>query len=198
MQTSNPHFWDQLYSNAPYMFGEEPNAYFAQKLATIPKGKLLLPGDGEGRNAVYSALQGWEVHAFDLSEIGKQKADQLASKNGVEINFQVTDVRELEFPAESFDAMGLVFAHFNPEVRRKYHKQLLSYLKPGGYIILEGFARPEGSLIDIRFNLEELKEDFNGLEFIEFEKTITHLNEGMVIQGENKVVRVFARKPLDR
>lgn len=194
MQTDNPEFWNQLYNNTPYMFGEEPNAYLVEKLASIPKGRILLPGDGEGRNAVYCAKLGWEVFAFDLSEIGRQKANALAIKNNVSIHFETADVADANYPEAFFDVIALIFAHFSPETRRQYHRQLLSYLKPGGFVILEGFSRANNEWTDIRFNLKELKDDFESLELIELEETVAHLHEGMVIQGENEVLRLFGKK----
>lgn len=195
MQSDNPIFWNQLYSNPHYMFGENPNEYLVDKLATLPAGKILLPGDGEGRNAVYCAQQDWETHAFDISEIGKIKADALAQKNQVSIHFEVSNVPELNYPSQSFDAIALIFCHFTPETRRDYHQKLLTYLKPGGFVILEGFSRSDSELMDIRFNLNELKKDFESLEMIESNDFYHLLHEGMVIQGEQKVIQLFARKP---
>lgn len=194
MNTDYPPFWDQLYNNASYVFGEEPNDYLAQQLATFPKGKILLPGDGEGRNAVYCAKQGWDVFAFDLSEIGKQKALSLARRNKVTIHVEVVDVCEIHFPNAYFDVIGLIFAHFTPEKRRNHHRQLLHYLKPNGYIVLEGFARNDNEQEDIRFNLNEIKEDFPDVEWIECKTETVVLHEGQMIQGENKVVRALGKK----
>lgn len=194
MQTNNPEFWNQLYEPSQYMFGEEPNAYLKSKIADLKPGKVLLPGDGEGRNAVYCAGLGWEVSAFDLSEVGKLKADELAEKNHVQIDFKVGDVEELTYEKESFDVLVSIFCHFMPEQRRHYHQILTSYLKPKGALILEGFSRPAGIGADIRFDLEELKEDFKEFDFVECRTEIVNSNEGFVIRGRNEVVRIFAFK----
>ena len=48
--------WDKRYSTAVYAYGEEPNAFFKEKLDSQNlEGSILLPAEGEGRNAVYAA-----------------------------------------------------------------------------------------------------------------------------------------------
>ena len=75
MSDLKSNFWDERYSSKEYVYGVEPNQFFKQVLDKIPiPGKLLLPGEGEGRNAVYAAKMGWHVDAFDQSSEGKLKA----------------------------------------------------------------------------------------------------------------------------
>jgi len=75
-------FWDHRYSENEYAYGTEPNSYFKAFIDTHLPGKVLLPGEGEGRNAVYAALKGWEVTAIDQSIEGLKKATALAEKKG--------------------------------------------------------------------------------------------------------------------
>lgn len=194
MQTNNPEIWDQLYSNEDYVFSTSPNIYLASKLALLPPGKLLLPGDGEGRNAVYAAQNGWEVDAFDLSEVGMEKALNLAKRNKVPVHFSVSDVNSFEFSTHSYDALGLVFVHFMPEERRVLHQKLSQALKKGGYLILTGFSRLVGVPANITFELSEIREDFKDFEWIECKKEVEVLNEGRMIQGVGEVVKIFAKK----
>jgi hypothetical protein len=58
-------FWNARYSAAEYAYGTEPNAFFKAQLDQLTPGRLLLPAEGEGRNAVYAAKKGWEVAAFE-------------------------------------------------------------------------------------------------------------------------------------
>lgn len=77
--------WNERYGKEEYVYGEEPNVFFAAQLTKLQNGVIILPCEGEGRNAVYAASQGWKVNAFDTSEAGKTKAIQLASNKGVTI-----------------------------------------------------------------------------------------------------------------
>ena len=79
-------FWNERYYENGYAYGEEANIFFKEELLKLKPGNILLPAEGEGRNAVFAAKQGWEVEAFDISDVGKEKAIQLARKNGVNIS----------------------------------------------------------------------------------------------------------------
>ena len=60
--------WNERYSADEYAYGTSPNEFFRKNIEQLPPGKILLPGDGEGRNAVYAAALGWDVTAFDMSD----------------------------------------------------------------------------------------------------------------------------------
>ena len=72
-------FWDDRYSSETYVYGKEANVFFAARLNGEKPGSLLLPGEGEGRNAVHAARMGWQVDAFDQSRVGQEKALALAA-----------------------------------------------------------------------------------------------------------------------
>lgn len=104
--------WNERYAQKEYFYGEEPNVFFAEQLEKIKHGKIILPCEGEGRNAVYAASCGWEVEAFDSSEAGKPKAMQLASRKGLTINYAIEDATTVNYPKNSFDVVAFIFAHF--------------------------------------------------------------------------------------
>ena len=52
-------FWNERYSQEAYAYGTEPNAFFKSRIDQLSPGKLLLPAEGEGRNAVYAATKGF-------------------------------------------------------------------------------------------------------------------------------------------
>ena len=60
-------FWDQRFSDREFVYGKEPNQYYKEKMDKLPKEKIILPGDGEGRNSVYAASKGWQADAIDFS-----------------------------------------------------------------------------------------------------------------------------------
>ena len=67
-------FWNERYADSQYAYGTEPNAFFKSQIDQRPAGRILLPAEGEGRNAVYAATLGWDVYAFDFSTKAKEKA----------------------------------------------------------------------------------------------------------------------------
>lgn len=199
-------FWDQRYSQPDFAYGTMPNEYLKSKLLSLSPGRILLPAEGEGRNAVFAAKLGWDVFAFDISVEGKKKAEKLALTNGVMIDYQVLDLESVDYPVNYFDAIAFTYTHFPESKRRLYHQKLSAYLKKGGVLILECFSKNHvnfqkdnphaGGPKDesMLFDLEEIKEDFKGFEFIEAYETETELTEGLYHVGKASVVRVFARK----
>ena len=101
-------FWNERYVSKEYVYGKEPNTFFKdfinQKLR-VP-GKLLLPAEGEGRNAVFAALNGYQVTAFDFSTDAKNKAQLLASEQNVSIEYLTSDISSFDFTPETFDVAG--------------------------------------------------------------------------------------------
>ena len=119
-------FWNERYSQEPMAYGSEPNVFLREQLQQLEPGKLLLPAEGEGRNAVYAALKGWHVSAFDFSEAGYKKAMALAEQRGVTINYQVTDAAQFTCEPESLDAVALIYAHFPPALRQEMHQKVMT------------------------------------------------------------------------
>src|SRR4030066_1314218 len=107
-------FWNERYGNQEYIYGKTPNVFFAEQLESLKPGEILLPCEGEGRNAVFAALKGWQTRAFDTSEAGKIKAEKLAAENNVDIDYLIDDALTVQYPPNSFDAVAFIYAHFPP------------------------------------------------------------------------------------
>jgi SAM-dependent methyltransferase len=196
-------YWDERYSATEYAFGTEPNEFFNEELDKLQPGTLLLPADGEGRNAVYAAGNGWQVTAFDQSTEAKRKAVKLAKIKETTIDFIISDMDDISFPDVYFDAIGIIYIHFLLEKRKTYHRKLLKYLKPGGIIILECFSKEQlrnssGGPKDESMLLSKgvIEEDFFDLDIIKLDQKIITLTEGLFHQGEASVIRFVARKPI--
>ena len=91
-------FWDQRYSEPGFAYGREPNGFFRMLIDEMLPGKLLLPGEGEGRNAVYAAGKGWDVTAFYQSSVARDKALEWADSLGLKIDYRQTASRRIIIP----------------------------------------------------------------------------------------------------
>ncbi len=195
--------WDKRYSDQNYVYGKEPNAFFSTQMNRLTPGFLLLPGEGEGRNAVYAAEKGWEVEAFDQSFPGYEKAVDLASEKKVRINYQVCQLEDYSFKSEFYDLAGLIFFHLEHPARKYLHQRIFESLKPGGTLVLEAFhkdqlGRDTGGPRSLEMLVDEeiLSDDFVAFETLILEKMVRKLNEGPFHQGEASVVRFVGKKPL--
>jgi 2-polyprenyl-3-methyl-5-hydroxy-6-metoxy-1,4-benzoquinol methylase len=194
-------FWDKRYSEKNFAYGKKPNQYFKQKIDELKPGKLLLPGEGQGRNAVYAAKLGWRVTAIDLSEAAKQRALEFAKENNVKIEYYVTPLEKFNFSENEFDAAALVFTHFPPGVRYEIHSLIIKSLKPGGVLIIEAFSKKQinntsGGPKDLASlnSINELSEDFKDLNILESIEMQVNLNEGPYHQGKADVIRMIVKK----
>ena len=63
--------WDERFSGEHYVFGEKPNAFLVRHASLLASGaRVLVPGDGEGRNGVWLARTGMDVLSVDSSAVG--------------------------------------------------------------------------------------------------------------------------------
>jgi SAM-dependent methyltransferase len=194
-------FWNDRYAEREYVYGEDPNIFFAEQLKSLKPGVIILPCEGEGRNAVFAANNGWKVFAFDSSEEGKAKAVRLAEKKGALIDYLIGDAKEINYSDDSADVVALIYAHLPPEVRKPLHQKAVQWLKPGGRVILEAFnpaqlGNTSGGPKDVSFLYTEniLKQDFEGMQ-IEFTQTLqTTLNEGKYHEGKADIIQLIGIK----
>jgi SAM-dependent methyltransferase len=194
-------FWDKRYSEENFAYGKEPNVYFKQKIDGLKPGKLLLPGEGQGRNAVYAAKLGWQVTAIDLSSAAKQRALKLAEENNVKIEYYVTSLEEFDFPENEYDAAALVFTHFPPETRNKIHSLIIISLKPGGVLIIDAFSKKQinnssGGPKDLAalYSIDDLSNEFKEMDVLESYETQVNLGEGTYHRGKADVIRMVLKK----
>lgn len=200
-------FWEQRYGQKEYAYGTEPNQYFKEALDTLTPGKILMAAEGEGRNAVYAATQGWEVVAYDWIENAQRKAHKLASKYGVQIEYHLASLNELHFQEHTFDALALIYVHFPKQIRLQNHQKLYQWLKPGGHLIIEAFSKSHLSFskknpavggpkeLSQLYSLD-VGEDFENSSIIKLTEDKIQLNEGIYHQGQAQVIRLFASKHL--
>jgi SAM-dependent methyltransferase len=193
--------WNERFAKEEFAYGKEPNQFFKEEIDKLNPGRLLLFGEGEGRNGVYAAKLGWQVDAVDWSEEGKKKAEKLASENAVSINYTVIDLAGYSPKENYYDAVGLIFLHLPPELREEVHRKAVSSLKNGGVVILESFSKEQLSNSsggpknpDLLHSLEEIFSDFADLEIISFSKEKIKLDENTHHNGIADVIRYVGIK----
>jgi len=199
-------FWNTRYSEKEYAYGENPNAFFAEKISELQPLSLLLPAEGEGRNAVFAAKLGWDVTSFDYSNEGKTKALRLAEKEQVSLHYIVSSLEEMTFDPNSFDTIALIYAHFPGEGRIAQFQRMEQSLKVGGTIIFEAFSKNHLKYVQLNpkvggpkdlsmlFSKEELLEAFPSVKWEFLVEEEVSLQEGAFHQGIGMVVRGVGEK----
>ncbi|MDX9845525.1 MAG: class I SAM-dependent methyltransferase [Tenuifilaceae bacterium] len=195
------HEWDNRYSNSAFIYGLEPNEYFQQELSRLKPGKLLLPGEGEGRNALWAAKKGWEVTAIDSSSTAQQKALTLFSQNDVTVHYLTSDIMHFKTNSQ-FDAIGLIYVHLPQSIQQQAANRIVGMLKPKGTLIVEMFHPDQIPLssggpksIDMFSSIEELNQYYKELNIEHIARHEVELNEGLLHKGQAVVIRMIAVKP---
>lgn len=194
--------WDERYSAKDYIYGTEPNEFLAAQCGHL-SGKVLSIGEGEGRNAVFLATRGLEMHCIDGSKVGMEKANALAASKGVQITTMVGDLAEFSPEPETFDGVISIFAHLPSSIRCRLYPLLIDSLKPGGIFLMESYSedqlnRDTGGPKDIDMLMSEAKirAEFYGLEVVLLQEIERDVVEGTHHTGPASVVQFIGRKPI--
>lgn len=194
-------FWDERYAGDDFFYGVEPNAWLKEQLQSLSPGKILFPAEGEGRNAVYAARLGWQVNAFDISSEGQKKALKLASSFHVNIDYRISRAEDYTVPAETYDAVAMIYTHFPVKTQPVLIKRFRNALKPGGIFLMEVFSMHQinnnsggPKSMDLLYQIDKMKTYFEGMQIDILEEQSINLDEGRRHRGRADIVRVRAQK----
>lgn len=194
--------WDERYDTSEYIYGVEPNDFLRNHADRLVSGRTLCLAEGEGRNAVFLALQGHVVTAVDSSSVALKKARNLAQARGVQIRTVHADLADFEIGIERWDSIVSIFCHVPPDLRRRLHAAVVEGLKPGGMLLLEAYTPRQIALgtggppvPELTMTLDALREELAGLDFVHAIETEREVIEGIYHTGRGAVVQVLARKP---
>jgi len=193
-------FWNERYKAVESVYGNEPNVFFKEQLDKLQPGLLLLPAEGEGRNALYAAAKGWQVDAFDFSEEAREKALRKATALNLSIVYSHEDIQTVKLPDATYDIIALIYVHLPPDLRQAFHQQCIDALKPGGVLILEAFTKEQlhntsGGPKDsaMLYSLPDITADFSGLHVLQATEEIVQLNEGDYHRGKADLLRLVGK-----
>ncbi len=137
--------WDKRYgATQEYIFGTEPNQFLESQVHHLPPGaRVLTVAEGEGRNGVYLASRGYQIHGVEKSAAALVKARRLAQQRGVSVEFTQADLLSWSWPAAAYAGVVAIFIQFaGPADRDRIFAGIRHTLQPGGVLILLGY-RPE-------------------------------------------------------
>jgi SAM-dependent methyltransferase len=193
--------WDERYAVTEFVYGKEPNAFLAEHFAKLPKGKVLSLAEGEGRNAVFLAAQGYEVTAVDASLVGLDKGRQLAEELGVHVKWIHADLNDFDLGTHQWDGIVSIFCPLPSSVRQKLYQSLPHALKPGGIFLLEAYTPDQvgrgtggGNSHDVMQTVIGLIAELPGLTFIHLQELEREVLEGIYHTGNGCVVQAIAQK----
>lgn len=194
-------FWDERYREMPAPFGTAPNRFLVETVGRLPKGRAFVAADGQGRNALFLAEQGFAVTMNDLSPVAVQRARESAAARGLALAASAGNLVLDPPAADAYDTAAVLFLQLPPAERRAVHAALAAALVPGGVLVIEAFAKaaapggcgPKDNAM--RYDAAELAADFAPLAPILLEERDVTLAEGSLHNGPARVVRGLFRRP---
>ena len=194
--------WDKRYSAEHYIYGTEPNQFLRNNISSIPVGKVLCLAEGEGRNAVYLARQGYTVTAVDASIVGLEKAKQLADKHKVSVEFIHSQLEDSDIGVNKWNGIVSIFCHLPSHIRKDLHSKVVTGLKENGVLLLESYTPDQLKLCtggppsaELMMSSRILKEELEGLSFRHLQELEREVLEGSHHTGMGAVVQAIAVHP---
>ena len=193
--------WDEEYSVDEYVYGTEPNDFLLSMTGNPKKGRVLCLAEGEGRNAVHLAKEGFTATAVDSSRVGLAKAERLAMKNRVSIETVIADLADFTIIENSWDCIVSISCHLPPDLRKRIHKGVVTGLRKGGTYLLEAYTPKQLEFgtggppsAEFMMDLETLREELSGLNIVHGAEVIRDVVEGINHTGKGSVVQVLAMR----
>jgi SAM-dependent methyltransferase len=133
--------WDKRYAGAELLWSAEPNLFVERELASLPPGRALDLGAGEGRNSIWLASRGWTVTAVDFSKVALDRGAAIAAKSGVSVEWVQADLRHYEPEPASRDLVLVVYLQLVKQDLEHVLAAARSAVAPGGTVFVIGHDR---------------------------------------------------------
>jgi SAM-dependent methyltransferase len=133
--TSGPD-WDQRYADAERVWSGRPNGALVAEVGDLAPGRALDVGCGEGADAVWLALKGWDVTALDVSRVALDRARAAAEQVGATVTWLHTGLLDAAVPAMSFDLVSAQYPALLRTPNNDAERALLSAVAPGGTLLV--------------------------------------------------------------
>jgi SAM-dependent methyltransferase len=183
-------YWDHTFKlgGGP----SDPLRVLQESIRKVPSGKVLDPGMGRGRNAIWLASLGWDVTGYDISADALDVAQAYAKKAGVNVRTIVSSHDKFDFGENQWDLIVCAY-NFMEIADPKWPAVFWRALKPRGVVVWQTFLGAGSSPADI--NASKLLEPWRRFHLIRFED----LDPGVVDDDwapsrSNRTIRLVVRK----
>ena len=149
--------WDERYSASELVWSSTPNQQVAEFASTLSPGSALDFGGGEGRNALWLAEQGWDATVLDFSQVGLDRAQQLAGSRltpaqQARFHTRRADAASDSVSPKTFDLVIVAYLQLAADERRSAMRTAASAVREDGYLfviahdsanLLAGYGGPQ-------------------------------------------------------
>lgn len=136
--------WEEHYAERNRVWSGRVNVRLAEVAESLPPGRALDLGCGEGGDAMWLAERGWRVTAVDISQTALDRAGADARERNLleRIDFQRHDLPHT-FPVGTYDLVSAQFLHSMVEFDRPRLLRLAAdTVTPGGTLLIVDHGGP--------------------------------------------------------
>lgn len=194
--------WDERFVQPGYFYGSEPNDFLKENVKIFkPGGRILCLAEGEGRNAVFLAQQGFLVTAVDGSQAGMEKMYALAKERGVNVHGIVSDLADFDFGQSVWDGIVSIWCHLPKPLLSRVMASCVDALTPGGSILIEAYSPQQlkyttggPRTVELLNTLIEFQSGFQSLEEVYGVEVEREIFEGRGHTGLSAVVQFIGKR----
>lgn len=192
--------WDQRYRDAELLWSAAPNRFVAEELAGLAPGRALDLAAGEGRNSLWLAERGWDVHAVDFSQVALDRAREIAEKRDITtVRWERQDLLEWTPEAGAYDLVLIAYLHLPWTQMAPVLRKAAAALAPHGTLLLVGHDRDNlehghGGPPDpaVLYGPEQVAAELSGLEVEKAERVRRPVETDQgTVEAIDNVVRAF-------
>jgi SAM-dependent methyltransferase len=160
------HYWNSVFSDSKASFNRDPSRLLVEAIQDRKPGLALDLGMGQGRNAIFLAQQGWRTTGVDISDVAVEQAQARARQLGVNLDTVIDSADHFDLGRNRWDLIALFYMHaWYRGAEPGIVQRLYEGLKPGGLLVIEGFAGEPKFM----FQTNELLRDFARLRILRYE-----------------------------
>jgi len=130
--------WDRRYAGRELVWTAEPNRFLVAETDVLAPGRVIDLACGEGRNAVWLAQRGWQAVGVDFSQVGLQKARELAAARDVSVEWVAADLLQYRPDPRAFDLVLIFYLQLPTAERQPILQAAAEAVAPGGMFLLVG------------------------------------------------------------
>jgi SAM-dependent methyltransferase len=175
--------WDTRYAKQEQVWSGNPNGALVAEARTLSAGRALDVGCGEGADAIWLALQGWDVTALDVSQVALERGVAAAEQAGVAVQWLWSGLLEAGLAPGLFDLVSAQYPALLRTPDNDAERALIAAVSPGGTLLVVHHAE---------FDVEDAAA--HGCDVIKY----VSVDDVHAMLGNGWTVQVYERRPSDR
>jgi SAM-dependent methyltransferase len=184
-------FWNKEFEEGKALLQKDAAPLLVAAVQGRTPGTALDLGMGEGRNALHLAAQGWTVTGVDLADVAIAQALDKARARGLTLDGIVADLDVYDMGTAQWDLITSFYMHaWHRRSSTDVPARILRALKPGGLLVIEGFADPPNTYGFVPATLDEA---FARLRILRNERVVDAA--AWYVEEKTPLVRFVAEKP---